>query len=306
MSPSRALSPLSRALLLACLGGPVLVSAGSACAAEIRTDARQYYRLPAEPLEQALNHLGRQAGVLIAFSPEQTAARRSQALDGEYTLEEALAALLAGSGLEARARGDGAYTLEVLPVEDPANLQALTVVGDWLADASAADVFEHPGARDVVRREQFQAQGAASTREVLERIPGVSAPLNNGTGSHDLALNFGIRGLNPRLASRSTVLMDGIPVPFAPYGQPQLSLAPVSIGNMDAVDVVRGGGAVRYGPQNVGGIVNFVTRAIPEDFATKLDVHSELSPSSSQDGLKTIHNVLIGGTGANGLGGALL
>lgn len=39
MSPSRALSPLSRALLLACLGGPVLVSAGSACAAEIRTDA---------------------------------------------------------------------------------------------------------------------------------------------------------------------------------------------------------------------------------------------------------------------------
>lgn len=306
MSPSRALSPLSRALLLACLGGPVLVSAGSACAAEIRTDARQYYRLPAEPLEQALNHLGRQAGVLIAFSPEQTAARRSQALDGEYTLEEALAALLAGSGLEARARGDGAYTLEALPVEDPANLQALTVVGDWLADASAADVFEHPGARDVVRREQFQAQGAASTREVLERIPGVSAPLNNGTGSHDLALNFGIRGLNPRLASRSTVLMDGIPVPFAPYGQPQLSLAPVSIGNMDAVDVVRGGGAVRYGPQNVGGIVNFVTRAIPEDFATKLDVHSELSPSSSQDGLKTTHNVLIGGTGANGLGGALL
>ncbi|VFT13177.1 Fe(III) dicitrate transport protein FecA [Pseudomonas aeruginosa] len=306
MSPSRALSPLSRALLLACLGGPVLVSAGSGCAAEIRTDARQYYRLPAEPLEQALNHLGRQAGVLIAFSPEQTAARRSQALDGEYTLEEALAALLAGSGLEARARGDGAYTLEALPVEDPANLQALTVVGDWLADASAADVFEHPGARDVVRREQFQAQGAASTREVLERIPGVSAPLNNGTGSHDLALNFGIRGLNPRLASRSTVLMDGIPVPFAPYGQPQLSLAPVSIGNMDAVDVVRGGGAVRYGPQNVGGIVNFVTRAIPEDFATKLDVHSELSPSSSQDGLKTTHNVLIGGTSANGLGGALL
>lgn len=63
---------------------------------------------------------------------------------------------------------------------------------------------------------------------------------------------------------------------------------------------------MRYGPQNVGGIVNFVTRAIPEDFATKLDVHSELSPSSSQDGLKTTHNVLIGGTGANGLGGALL
>jgi Fe(3+) dicitrate transport protein len=63
--------------------------------------------------------------------------------------------------------------------------------------------------------------------------------------------------------------MDGIPVPFAPYGQPQLSLAPVSLGNMDAVDVVRGAGAVRYGPQNVGGVVNFVTRAIPQDLASR-------------------------------------
>ena len=116
----------------------------------------------------------------------------------------------------------------------------------------------------MIRREEFERQGATQAKDVLNRIPGVNAPDNNGTGSHDMALNFGIRGLNPRLASRSTVLMDGIPVPFAPYGQPQLSFAPISMGNMDAVDVVRGGGAVRYGPQNVGGVVNFVTRAIPD------------------------------------------
>ena len=57
MSPSRALSPpLSRAPAPARPGGPPVLVSGSACAAEIRTDARQYYRLPAEPLEQALNH----------------------------------------------------------------------------------------------------------------------------------------------------------------------------------------------------------------------------------------------------------
>ncbi|EGH48571.1 iron(III) dicitrate transport protein fecA, partial [Pseudomonas syringae pv. pisi str. 1704B] len=91
-------------------------------------------------------------------------------------------------------------------------------------------------------------------------------------------------GLNPRLASRSTVLMDGIPVPFAPYGQPQLSFAPISMGNMDAVDVVRGGGAVRYGPQNVGGIVNFVTRAIPDAPTLKGGIQTETSPPSSPAG----------------------
>ncbi|STI83227.1 iron(III) dicitrate TonB-dependent receptor [Escherichia coli] len=129
---------------------------------------------------------------------------------------------------------------------------------------------------------------------------------NNGTGSHDLAMNFGIRGLNPRLASRSTVLMDGIPVPFAPYGQPQLSLAPVSLGNMDAIDVVRGGGAVRYGPQSVGGVVNFVTRAIPQDFGIEAGVEGQLSPTSSQNNPKETHNLMVGGTADNGFGTALL
>lgn len=143
-------------------------------------------------------------------------------------------------------------------------------------------------------------------REVLNRIPGVTAPENNGTGSHDLAMNFGIRGLNPRLASRSTVLMDGIPVPFAPYGQPQLSLAPVSLGNMDAIDVVRGGGAVRYGPQSVGGVVNFVTRAIPQDFGIEAGMEGQLSPTSSQNNPKETHNLMVGGTADNGFGTALL
>ncbi len=167
-------------------------------------------------------------------------------------------------------------------------------------------MFEHPGARDVVRREDFVKTGTTTVREALNRVPGVVAPENNGTGSHDMALNFGIRGLNPRLASRSTVLMDGIPVPFAPYGQPQLSLAPVSLGNMDAIDVVRGGGAVRYGPQSVGGVVNFVTRAIPKTFGMTAGMQGQLSPTSRQDHPKGTGNLMIGGTADNGFGAALL
>lgn len=131
-------------------------------------------------------------------------------------------------------------------------------------------------------------------------------PFSNGTDSHDLALNSGVRNPNLRLASRLTALMDSIPVPFAPYSQSQLSLVLAFIGNMDAVDVVRGSDAVRCEPQNVGGTVNFVTRATPGDFVTKPNVRSELNPNSSQDGLKTTHNVLIDGAGANGLDGILL
>ena len=294
-------SPLVQALLLA-------TTLGLAVPATQAADARAYH-IVAGSLEDALNQFGRESGALISFGSQLTQGLQSPGLDGQYEVRQGLDALLRGSGLQARQEADNAFSLQ--PIAAPAagapvELGASTVVGDWLAEAQQDNVFEHPGARDVIRREAFERSGASSAREVLNRIPGVNAPENNGTGSHDLALNFGIRGLNPRLASRSTVLMDGIPVPFAPYGQPQLSLAPLSLGNMDAVDVVRGGGAVRYGPQNVGGIVNFVTRAIPEQATFKAAMQNQISPSSSHDGFKNSANLLVGGTNDNGLGGALL
>ena len=188
----------------------------------------------------------------------------------------------------------------------PTALPGLTVTHPQEKPVTPGDVFRHPGARDLTLRGDFLRSGATQAREALNRIPGVNAPDNNGTGSHDLALNVGVRGLNPRLASRSTVLVDGIPVPFAPYGQPQLSLAPLSLGNMAAIDVIRGAGAVRYGPQNVGGIINFITRAIPDAPSASVSIQGVTAPGSPYDGSKRTANALIGGTHASGLGAALL
>jgi Fe(3+) dicitrate transport protein len=300
------LTPLVRALRHVLFGASLCF--GSLSMAQAADVAPRVYHIAPSELETALTQFGRESGVLISYGSQVTNGLKSRGLEGQYTTEQALSALLEGTGLQARADGNDGFTLQPAggQASGPIELGASTVVGDWLGDAQQTDVFEHPGARDVIRREEFERVGATSAREVLNRIPGVNAPDNNGTGSHDMALNFGIRGLNPRLASRSTVLMDGIPVPFAPYGQPQLSFAPVSMGNMDAVDVVRGGGAVRYGPQNVGGIVNFVTRAIPDEPTLKGGVQTETSPSSSHDGFKTTGNLLAGGTADNGLGGAIL
>lgn len=297
-------SPLAQSLRAVLFGAGLSLAAVPTHADD---SAARSYQIAPMSLEAALNQFGRESGVLISFGSQVTQGLQSPGLHGQYSAQQALDILLQGSGLQARAEGDNAFSLQpAAPATAPVELGVSSVVGDWLGAAQQDNVFEHAGARDVVRREEFERSGATTAREVLNRIPGVNAPENNGTGSHDMALNFGIRGLNPRLASRSTVLMDGIPVPFAPYGQPQLSFAPISMGNMDAVDVVRGGGAVRYGPQNVGGIVNFVTRAIPDEPTAKAGFQTQTSPSSSHDGFKTSANLLAGGTNDNGLGGALL
>lgn len=285
---------------------PLTVYAQSAPSAE------QRYDIPAGPLSTVLNQFALSAGLNWSADASLTQGKQSAGLHGKFSVAQGFTQLLTGTGLEVFSRGEKAYGLRATAVPKATEtteskaLASVTVVGNWLSDPTAASVFEHAGARDLVTREIFQDQGATSVGEVLRRIPGVMAPENNGTGSHDMALNFGVRGLNPRLAARSTVLMDGVPVPFAPYGQPQLSFAPVSLGNMDSVDVVRGGGAVRYGPQNVGGIVNFVTRAIPKTRAASIDVQTEANPNSGQDGLKTTTSLLAGGTLDNGLGAALL
>ena len=126
---------------------------------------------------------------------------------------------------------------------------------------------------------------------------------SNGTGGSDISLNVGVRGLTSRLSPRSTVLIDGVPAAFAPYGQPQLSMAPISAGNLESIDVVRGAGSVRYGPQNVGGVINFVTRAIPQDFSGEVGTTLQ---TSAHGGWKHVENAFMGGTADNGIGAALL
>ena len=185
-------------------------------------------------------------------------------------------------------------------------LQTITLQaeGNWLENANAEKVQKHAGARTIIDRKRLDEVAATSIKDALKQVPGVQVQENNGTGGSDVSLNIGVRGLTSRLSPRSTVLLDGVPLSFAPYGQPQLSLAPVSLGNIESIDVVRGAGSVRFGPQNVGGIINFTTRAIPKDFAGNVSLTTEYT--SGTDQTKLSPSLFMGGTLDNGLGLALL
>ena len=180
----------------------------------------------------------------------------------------------------------------------------LTAQGNWLEKANSKKVQQHAGARTIIDRKRMDETATTSIRDVLRQSPGVQVQENNGTGGSDVSLNIGVRGLASRLSQRSAVLMDGVPLSFAPYGQPQLSLAPVSMGNIESVDVVRGAGSVRFGPQNVGGIINFSTRSIPKNFAATVGLTTEFA--SGTDQTKLSPHLFVGGTLDNGLGLALL
>ncbi|MEA5669762.1 TonB-dependent siderophore receptor [Pseudomonas sp. MH2] len=266
-------------------------------------------QIQAQPLAQALAQLGQQTNLQLFFSPDLVAGKQAPAVSGNLAPEQALQQLLQGSGLTYEMSQD---TVVVKPVQSAGTLTTgslelaptdVKVVGDWLGDADQTVVQNHPGARTVVRRQEMVEQGTMNVRDALRGIPGVQVQDSNGTGGSDLSLNVGVRGLTSRLSPRSTVLIDGVPAAFAPYGQPQLSMAPISSGNLDSIDVVRGAGSVRYGPQNVGGVINFVTRAIPEKATAELSTTLE---TSRYGGWKHTESAFVGGTADNGIGVALL
>lgn len=196
------------------------------------------------------------------------------------------------------------HAQETATSTEPA-METIQVSGSWLGTGLNSSVKRYAGARTVVTKETIEESGATSIGDVLRRIPGVQMSENSGGSGSAFALNIGVRGLSGRFSPRSTILLDGIPLAVAPYGQPTLSFAPVSLNNIEAVDVVRGGGAVRYGPQNVGGIINFSTRAIPEQAGFSGDAMVRYNDYQG-GGENRQYSAFLGNQLDNGFGYALL
>ncbi len=124
--------------------------------------------------------------------------------------------------------------------------------------------LENGGGRDLIGPREIAESGVISVQELMRRTPG--AFVSDESGSDSLA-NIGLRGVtSAEGVSRSTnvaLLVDGIPISPAPYGQPGTALFPFTLERLYAIDIQRGGSSVRYGPNNVAGVVNFLTRPIP-------------------------------------------
>ncbi len=119
-----------------------------------------------------------------------------------------------------------------------------------------------PGSSSVISREQIEDRNPFSIIEAIRETPGLHVVAEDAAGTH---LNIGLRGLNPRRSSRTLLLEDGAPtVFFAPYGDPSSHYS-TPLDRVDRIEVLKGSGQILYGPQTMGGMINFVTRPVPTD-----------------------------------------
>ena len=153
----------------------------------------------------------------------------------------------------------------------------ITVSESWLGSGSSDDVKKYPGARTVITEKEIKNSGATTVQDVLRDIPGVR--IQDETAGTGILPNIAIRGLNPLRSVDLQVLVDGIPLALGPYSATGLSLFPVSLNMIQKIDIVRGGAAVQYGPNNVGGVINIITKPIPLKPETVLGQRVSVAPT---------------------------
>lgn len=148
------------------------------------------------------------------------------------------------------------------------------------------EYFKTPSSAATLEKEELEASHVMTTSEALRKIPGVVTRDEEGFGMRP---NISIRGLNPTRSTKILLLEDGIPLAYAPYGDNASYYHP-TIDRFERIEVLKGANQVKFGPQTIGGVINYITPNAPEKFGGHLSL-----TAGNRDFLNTKINV--GGNG---------
>lgn len=138
--------------------------------------------------------------------------------------------------------------------EQPKRLDAVTITGD------AEERLRSPGSVHKIDETTLEQWHYTDVNRILEDVPGVYLRQEEGYG---LRPNIGMRGADSSRSKRITLMEDGILFAPAPYAAPAAYYFPM-MPRMQAVEVFKGLSSIKYGPNSVGGAINFISRDIPD------------------------------------------
>ena len=288
----------------AALATSVLLSLGSlgttpawSQSATARDAGARTYHIRAQALGAALQELAAQAGLQLLFSETDVAGLKVAGLDGAFSTEQALARLLAGSGLTfespkadvvivRRAGGSGeggshprAMTDSPSPIASAAAPMMAAAASDGspaatrASDALQLDEVIVTGRSGIEQRtkastsysvtnideQRLRMQAPTSVTEALKSVPGFWVESSGGEASG----NVRARGIPVDGFGSITLLEDGMPVQHDPAlgylnGDQVFRLDET----IERVEVVRGGPSSIFYSNAPAGAVNFIPRRV--------------------------------------------
>ncbi|MEF9899613.1 MAG: TonB-dependent siderophore receptor [Pseudomonas sp.] len=203
--------------------------------------------------------------ITLSFDARQTQGKQSAGLQGNYSVEEGLARLLQGSGLQAQRQSNGGYVLVPVSNGNALELGATSINGQLLGETTEntgsyttaasrtatklpLSIRETPQTITVVTRQMMDDQGAQSIADVLNNTPGVSAQTYDSD-----RVEFTSRGLvitNYQYDGVNTIY-DGV------YGE---GTAHVDMAIYDRVEVLKGATGLMTGSGDPSATVNLIRK----------------------------------------------
>ena len=219
--------------------------------------------LPAQALGSALNELARQANLQMTFPAALVAGKQAPAVSGQLTVQQALARLLAATGLEATVEGTSVVVRSIPVASSNATVLPSVAVRASRIDADsssyaaesasiargAAALKDVPQSVTVFTSKAIEDQGLTLMSDALVKMTGIVAT-TDGLG-------------NPEFRSRGFIIdtyqVDNLGTSYTSTFRPDFDLA-----LYDRVELLRGADGLFSAAGEPGGTVN-LARKRPTD-----------------------------------------
>lgn len=154
--------------------------------------------------------------------------------------------------------------------EAPAEGTRLPVTVVSASRGNARNVEDLPLSVTVIDRAQIERSPGRTVDELLREVVGLQLPAQNSTNGFPVNPSVAIRGVGlGDNGTRTLVLLDGVPMNGAYFGNVFWNRVPKQ--NIERIEIVRGASSSLFGAYAMGGVINIITRELPDTLRAEVD-----------------------------------
>lgn len=274
---------------------PTPAQTGDPGAATEQTGEQRQYDIEGGRLDAVLNQFALAAGVDLSVSTDLTRGKTSPGLLGQYSVEQALRTLLAGSGLSYRfagenrvtllARQQGGNPLQLAPINVSAAAERTgTATEAYRVESANVGILgdkslqNTPYSIEIYSRELMDNLQARSISDATKLDASVSLSSGDLVAENN---TLAIRGISPDFDTGQK--LDGMNLRSRAKDLP--------LEHIERIDILKGAGGFLYGFGAPGGIINYVLKR-PTDIPVRT-----INVQAMDSGLALVHGDLGGRLG---------